>query len=67
MTKLKALREECNKSRKEVADTLGVTIRAVAHYEDGDRRLSIEQILPLAKLYDVTVEEIIEAALNSCP
>ena len=67
MSNLKDLRIQSNKSRKKVADTLGVTIRAVAHYEDGDRRLSIEQILPLAKLYDVTVEEIIEAALNSCP
>lgn len=67
MTKLKALREECNKTRKEVANLLNVTTQAISNYEAGNRRISIEQILPLAELYGVTAEELIEAALNSCP
>ena len=65
MTNLKALREECGKTRKEVAAVLGVSIQAISNYESGNRRLSIEQILPLAQLYDVTTEEIIDAAVNS--
>lgn len=66
MPNLKDLRIQSNKSRKDAADILGVTIRAVAHYEAGRRRLAIDQILPLAQLYDVTAEELIESALNSC-
>ena len=32
-------------------------------YENGDRRLSIEQVPTLSELYDVTVEELVRAAI----
>lgn len=67
MSNLKDLRIQSNKSQKEVATALGVSVQAISNYENSNRRLAIDQILPLAKLYDVTAEEIIEAALNSCP
>lgn len=66
MTTLKSLREECKKSRAEIATTLGVTVSAFGHYEQGSRRIDIEQVLVLSELYNVSSEEIIHAQLNSC-
>lgn len=65
MTTLKRLREENKKSRAEVASALGVTERALSNYENGWRRISLEQVLILVKLYDYGAEEIIRAQLNS--
>ena len=63
---LRELREENKKSRAEVAKALGVTVNAVTNYEIGIRQIDIKQVLTLAKLYDCSAEEIIDAALNSC-
>ena len=64
---LKELRIQSNKSRAEVAIALNTTIAAISHYENGIRRINIEQVLTLSSLYDCTAEEVIEAQLNSCP
>lgn len=63
---LKDLRLQSGKTAAEVAGELGVGSNAVSNYECGIRRISLEQVLKLAKLYDVSVEEIINAQLNSC-
>ena len=63
---LRELREQSGKTAAEVAKALGVTVRAVARYEQGTRRMSFEQILTLMKLYNYTAEEILKAQLNSC-
>lgn len=63
---LKSLREENKKTLAEIASVLAVSSRAVWNYENGLRRISLEQVLILSKLFDVTAEEIIEAQLNSC-
>lgn len=63
---LRDLREQNNKSRAAVAAALGVTLRAVSNYEKGWRRIGLEQVLILAKLYDCSAQDVIEAQLNSC-
>lgn len=63
---LKELRVQANKSCAEVAHTLGVSIQALSNYEHGNRRINIEQVLLLSKLYECTAEEVIYAQLNSC-
>lgn len=63
---LRELREENKKSRAEVAQALGVTLRAVFNYEYGIRQISLKQVLILSELYDCPAEDIILAALNSC-
>lgn len=63
---LRDLRESVKKTCAEVAQALGVTANAISNYECGIRRISLEQILILAKLYDVSAEEVIQAQLNSC-
>lgn len=65
MQTLRDLRKQAGKSCAEVAEELGVTMRAVHKYEHGDRHITIEQVLILAQLYDVTAEEVIKAQLSS--
>lgn len=62
---LKSLRFVNKKTLAEVANILGVSIRAILRYEQGIRKIGIEQVLILSKLYDCTAEEIIQAQLNS--
>lgn len=64
-TTLRDLRKASNKAAAEVAAALGVTIQAVYNYERGIRLIDIYSIIPLARLFDVTAEEIIEAQINS--
>lgn len=66
METLRDLRTQNKKTCAEVAQALGVTLRAYFRYEQGVRRIGLEQVLILAELYDVSAEEIIRAQLNSC-
>lgn len=61
---LRELREMSGKSITEMAKALGVTPQAIGNYEHGIRRISLEQVLSMAKLCDVSAEEVIEAQLN---
>lgn len=63
---LRDLRLQNKKTVAEVATALGVTEQAMYRYEQGTRRIALEQVLILAKLYDVSTEEVIEAQLRSC-
>lgn len=63
---LKELRLQAKKTCAEVAQALGVVPRAYCRYEQGIRRISLDQVLTLAELYDVSEKEVIQAQLNSC-
>lgn len=60
---LKELRAQSGRTCAEVAERLAVTTQAMYRYENGDRRLNIEQVPTLSELYDVTVEELVSAAI----
>ena len=62
---LRELRVQAGKKVSEIAKELGVQVQAVYNYEKGLREINIRQVLILAKLYDCTAEEVIEAQLNS--
>ena len=62
---LKKLREVSGKSCAEVAEALNVRKQMMYRYEQGKSWISIEQVLVLAKLYDVSAEDVINAQLNS--
>lgn len=62
---LKDLRVQAKMTCKKVSQVLGVTEQAFYRYEKGERRISLEQVLTLAELYDCTEKEIIQAQLNS--
>ena len=65
MEDLRTLRKQAKKTATEVATVLGVVDRAYYRYENGTRRISLEQVLLLAELYDCTAEEIIYAQILS--
>ncbi len=62
---LRDLRLQNKKTCAEVAQALNVTKNAVSNYESGIRNISLEQVVALARLYDCSEREIIDAALNS--
>ena len=62
---LRELREQNKNTAAEVAEVLGVARSTYSNYEQGIRMIDIEVIIPLAKLYNCTAEEIIEAQINS--
>lgn len=62
---LKRLRCAAGLSRKEVAERLNVTERAIYNYEKGIRHINLEQVLILSDLFKCSTREIIEAQLNS--
>ena len=62
---LRELRTLNKKSVAEVANALGVTANAISNYEQGIRSINLEQVLILAKLFDISEKAVIEAQLNS--
>lgn len=63
---LRDLRLQSKKTCAEVAQALGIVERAYYRYEQGTRRISLEQVLILSELYDVSEREVIQSQLNSC-
>lgn len=61
---LKELRKQSKKTAAEVAAALGIAVSTYYGYEHGLRRISLEHVLTLAELYDVTADEIIRAQLK---
>lgn len=57
--RLKALRLDRNLSTSDIAQLLGVTERTVQHYENGDRKPSLEGITTLARFYKVTSDYLL--------
>ncbi len=58
---LRDLRKASEKTLAEVARALHVSVAAVCQYEKGSRQINIEQVIPLARLYGVSAEDIIAA------
>ncbi len=53
------LRKENNLTQKEIADQLGVTIDAVSKWETGETFPDTAQLVPLADIFGVTVDELL--------
>lgn len=56
---LKLHRTNCNMTQEFVAESLGVSRQAVSKWENGTSDPSTSNLLALAKLYGVSVEEIL--------
>ena len=48
--RLKELRKERGMKLKDVAEAMGVTVRAIRRYEEGTREPSVEMIIKFCKL-----------------
>lgn len=58
--KLKELRKRKKLSQTEVAEKLGVSLNTISNYERGERTPDVKTLNELAKLYDVSVDYLIE-------
>ena len=56
---LKFHRTNCNMTQEFVAESLGVSRQAVSKWENGTSDPSTSNLIALAKLYGVSVEEIL--------
>jgi transcriptional regulator with XRE-family HTH domain len=59
------LRKQKNWSQSRVADVLGYTRSTINKYENERLNISLEQLDPLAKLFDVTVEQLLSKDLRA--
>ncbi len=56
---LKAARKACHMTQKQVADCLGVVESCYANYEQGRTEPCIDILRQLARLFSVTLDELI--------
>lgn len=56
---LKAHRTRCNMTQEMVAESLGVSRQAVGKWESGNSEPSTANLIALARLYGVTVDELL--------
>ena len=59
MTNLRKLKDERNLTTQELAKMVGVTQQMINHMELGKRKGSVKTNLKLAKILNVTLEELI--------
>lgn len=57
--RLKQLRIDRGLRLKDVADAMGLTLRAICNYEAGTREPSIAILIKLCDFYDVTADYLI--------
>lgn len=57
--RLKELRQENNYSQKEIAELMGIAQVTYSHYELGRRSISIQNLVKIAKIYNVSVDYLL--------
>ena len=62
MTNLKSIRKSAKIKQKVVAEMLGVTAATVRNWETGSTMPKLSQILQMAKIYNVSVANLVEEA-----
>lgn len=61
------LRKEKGYTQSQLGDLLNVTDKAVSRWENGDSFPETNLLKPLAKIFDITVDELLEGKLNERP
>ena len=56
---LKQLRKENGYSQKELAEKLNSTIKTISHWETGYSEPSIQQILELCVIFNISTDELL--------
>lgn len=62
MTRFKESREKAGLTQKEAALSLDVSVQAVSYWETGSRMPSVEKILQMCDLYNVTADYLLGRA-----
>lgn len=56
---LKQLRKENGYSQTSLASILNISVKTISHWETGYSEPSIQQLLDLCEVFDVTVDELL--------
>jgi transcriptional regulator with XRE-family HTH domain len=65
--RLKQLRQRRNITLADLAEETGISISTLSRLEAGLRRPTLEQLLPLARAYGVTLDELVDAPPTGDP
>ncbi len=57
---LKTLRTEKGLGQSALAEKLSVSVKTVSHWETGYTEPSIQQLLQIAKFFEITLDELVE-------
>ncbi len=62
-SRFRKLRLQCNLTQKQVADTLGIEQSNISDWENNVSRPEYENLIALARLYDETLESLLDIEL----
>jgi transcriptional regulator with XRE-family HTH domain len=65
--RLRALRRERETTQADLSATTGISVSTLSRLESGDRRPTLELLLPLARAYGVTLDELAGAPPTGDP
>lgn len=60
--RIREIREDCSLTQEKIANILNVGQRTYSDYESGKTRIPIDNLLVLAKFYDVSMDYITGAS-----
>lgn len=58
--RLKDLREDNDKLQKDIAKLLGISQQYYSEYEKGNRTITIEHLITLAKYYNTSIDYLVD-------
>lgn len=65
--RLRALRKERETTLKDLAKQTGISVSTLSRLESGERRPTLELLLPVARAYGVTLDELVDAPPTGDP
>lgn len=65
--RLRSLRRQRGTTLADLSATTGISVSTLSRLESGGRRPSLEQLLPLARAYGVTLDELVDAPPTGDP
>ena len=65
--RIRDLREDHDKYQKDIANLLGISQQYYSEYEQGNRTITIEHLIKLAKYYNTSIDYSIELTDNNKP
>ena len=65
--RIKDLREDNDKYQKDIAKLLGISQQYYSEYENGNRTITIEHLITLAKYYNTSLDYLVELTVDNKP
>ncbi|MBA2954654.1 helix-turn-helix domain-containing protein [Nocardioides sp. MAH-18] len=65
--RLRALRQERDITLRDLSEETGISVSTLSRLESGQRRPTLEQLLPLARAHRVSLDELVDAPATGDP